>query len=68
MKNLNSHFWIGLAFFVAGGVANGGVHLTDMIPASVIPYVIAWSSFISWIGTGYMTVAMGIQIPAPTPK
>lgn len=66
--DLNIHFWAGVLIFAAGGISNGTVHLTHMIPEVAIPTVIAWSSFISWLGSGYLTGALLLHNASPQAK
>ena len=54
-----SRFIIQLIVFVAVGVSQGTVHLTNMIPEAWIPIVIAWNGFIAFIGTGFTTLLSG---------
>lgn len=63
--DFNPHFWIGLAIFVTTAISSGTIHLTNMIPADAIPYVTAWSSAISIIGSGYLTAALGLHNADP---
>ena len=42
--------------FVAVGVSQGAVHLTNMIPEGWIPIAVAYCGFIAFIGTGFTTM------------
>lgn len=66
--DLSLHFWIGLAIFVCTAVSSGTIHLTNAIPEVAIPYVVAWSSIISIIGSGYLTAALGLHNASPEAK
>lgn len=66
--DLSIHFWIGLFIFTASAISGGGVHLTNMIPDAAIPYVVAWSSFFSILGSGYLTAALGLHNASPQSK
>lgn len=63
--DLSPHFWIGLAIFIATGVSSGGLHLTHMVPEAWIPTVTAWLNFLSFIGSGYLTAALGMHNADP---
>ena len=52
-------FAIQLAVFVAIGVSQGTVHLTNMIPAGWIPIAVAYCGFIAFIGSGTTTILSG---------
>ena len=66
--DLNIHFWIGLAIFISTGVASGGINLSHMIPDASIPYATAWLNFFSFIGSGYLTAALGMHNASPEAK
>lgn len=66
--DLNIHFWIGLAIFVATGVSSGGIHLAHMIPDDWIPTATAWLNFLAFIGSGYLTAALGLHNASPEAK
>ncbi len=59
------HFWIGLAIFIATGVSSGGIHLTHMIPDDWIPTATAWLNFFAFVGSGYLTAALGLHNADP---
>jgi hypothetical protein len=66
--DFNPHFWIGLAIFVTTAISSGTIHLTNAIPEVAIPYVVAWSSIISIVGSGYLTAALGLHNASPEAK
>lgn len=63
--DLNLHFWIGLVIFTASAITSGTIHLTNAIPDAAIPYVVAWSSIVTVVGSGYLTVALGLHNADP---
>ncbi len=63
--DFNVHFWIGLAIFISTGVSSGGIHLTHMIPDDWIPTATAWLNFLAFIGSGYLTAALGLHNASP---
>lgn len=63
--DLNLHFWIGLVIFVSTAIASGTIHLTDAIPDDWIRPVTAWASIVSIVGSGYLTVALGLHNADP---
>ncbi len=66
--DFNPHFWIGLVIFLSSAISSGTIHLTNAIPADAIPYVTAWSSIISIVGSGYLTAALGMHNASPQAK
>ncbi len=66
--DLNIHFWIGLAIFVASAISTGTIHLTNAIPDAAIPYVTAWAGIFNVIGTGYLTSALAMHNASPASK
>ncbi len=66
--DLSVHFWIGLAIFISSAISTGTIHLTNAIPDVAIPYVVAWSSIISIVGSGYLTAALGLHNASPQAK
>jgi hypothetical protein len=52
-------FWVTFGCFIGNGIAGGTVHLTNMIPSEWIPTVMAWISFETFVGLGFLTVATG---------
>lgn len=66
--DFNIHFWLGLVIFMASAISSGTIHLTHAIPDVAIPYVTAWSSIISVVGTGYLTAALGLHNASPQAK
>ncbi len=66
--DLNIHFWIGLAIFVASAISTGTIHLTNAIPDAAIPYVTAWAGIFNVIGTGYLTSALAMHNASPQAK
>lgn len=60
----NINLVIGGVIFVATGIGHGAVQLNYMIPANWQDTVKAWCSFVSWFGTGYLTIALGLTTPA----
>lgn len=66
--DLSLHFWIGLAIFLCTAISSGTIHLTNAIPDAAIPYVVAWSSIISIVGSGYLTAALGLHNASPEAK
>lgn len=66
--DFNVHFWFGLVIFMASAISSGTIHLTHAIPEVAIPYVTAWSSIISVVGTGYLTAALGLHNASPQAK
>src|ERR1017187_8579778 len=63
--DFSPHFFIGLAIFVTTAISSGTIHLTHAIPDAAIPYVVAWSSIISIVGSGYLTAALGLHNASP---
>ena len=61
LSNMSPHFWVGLVLFMIAGISGGTIHLTGIVPADWIPTVTAWAALFNTIGTGYLTVALGIQ-------
>lgn len=61
LSNMSPHFWIGLVLFVISGIGGGTIHLTNIIPMDWIPTVTAWAALLNTVGTGYLTVALGLQ-------
>ena len=66
--DFNPHFWVGLAIFITTAISSGTIHLTNAIPDVAIPYVTAWSSIISIVGSGYLTAALGMHNASPEAK
>lgn len=66
--DLSPHFWIGLVIFVCTAISSGTINLTHAIPDDTIPYVTAWSSILSVVGTGYLTAALGLHNASPQAK
>ena len=54
-----TRFIIQLVVFVAVGISQGTVHLTNMIPETWIPIVNAYCGFIAFLGTGFTTLLSG---------
>jgi hypothetical protein len=55
-------FAIQVVVFIAIGVSQGAVHLTNLIPEAWVPYAVAWCGFIAFIGTGITTGLSGIGL------
>jgi len=66
--DLNIHFWIGLAIFVASAISTGTIHLTNAIPDAAIPYVTAWAGILNVVGSGYLTGALALHNASPQAK
>jgi hypothetical protein len=60
-------FAIQVVVFIAVGVSQGAVHLTNMIPGAWIPYALSWCGFIAFIGTGLTTGLSGLGL-TPTSR
>lgn len=60
-QNLSPHFWVGLVLFIISGIGGGTIHLTNIVPMDWIPGVTAWAALLNTVGTGYLTVALGLQ-------
>ena len=54
-----TRFIIQLIVFIAVGISQGTVHLTNMIPEAWIPIVNAYCGFIAFLGTGFTTLLSG---------
>lgn len=57
-------FAIQVVVFIAVGVSQGAVHLTNLIPEVWTPYAVAWCGFIAFIGTGLTTGLSGLGLTA----
>lgn len=55
-------FTIQVIVFIAIGVSQGAVHLTNLIPEAWTPYAVAWCGFIAFIGTGLTTGLSGLGL------
>ena len=56
-------FYLGLAVFIAGVVANAGVNfLTGALPAEVIPPLVKWCAIIATLGNGILTYIAGTNM------
>jgi len=55
---------LGAVIFIATGIGHGAVQLDYMIPKDWQDATKAWCTFISWFGTGYLTLALGLTTPA----
>ncbi len=66
--DLNIHFWIGLAIFVASAISTGTINLSHAIPDDAIPAVHAWAGILDVIGTGYLTGALALHNASPQAK
>ena len=66
--DLSIHFWIGLAIFIASGIATGIIHLNGAIPAEWIGPITSWAGIFNVIGTGYLTSALGLHNASPQAK
>lgn len=66
--DFSPHFWVGLVIFLSTAISSGTIHLTHAIPDDAIPYVVAWSSIISIVGSGYLTAALGLHNASPQAK
>jgi hypothetical protein len=55
-------FWISFAVFVAVGVTNGTVHLTNAIPELWIPIAISWCGIIAFVGGGFVALLNGMAM------
>jgi hypothetical protein len=56
-------FYLGLAVFIAGVIANAGVNfLTGALPADIIPPLVKWCAIVATLGNGILTYIAGTNM------
>lgn len=60
-------FWLGIVVTSFTAISQGTISLTNMIPTDWIPYVVAWSKALDFIGTAVMTGLAGFSSTAKGP-
>lgn len=58
---------LGLLINIEKGIGQGAVSLTNMIPDSWIPHVLAWSNGLAWVGVALMTGLAALSSAAAGP-
>ena len=54
-------FWLGILIFLEEGIGQGTVKLTNVLPDSWIPYVVAWCALLAWAGGAVQTALIGFS-------
>lgn len=60
-------FWFGVIITICIGIDAGTVSLTNVIPASAVPTVEAWSGLMAFVGSTILTAMHGFSSSAPGP-
>ena len=69
MKGIDPKYimWLGFIIYLEKGIGQGAISLTNMIPASWIPVVLAWCNGLAWGGVGLMTTLAAFSSNATGP-
>ena len=69
MKGIDPKYimWLGFLIYLEKGVGQGAISLTNMIPESWIPHVLAWCNGLAWGGVGLMTTLAAFSSNATGP-
>jgi hypothetical protein len=62
--------WIVVLAWLVGvqkGIGQGAISLTNMVPESWIPHVIAWNNGLAWLGVGLMGLLAALSSNSPGP-